>query len=53
MVRSRSADRHSARTSAIGLRREPQPPMPIVMPLSSAATTSSTCITAPIIGLHP
>src|SRR4051794_31710677 len=40
-VRSRSGDRAIARTSAIGLRREPQPPMPIVMPSRSSATTSS------------
>ena len=31
-----------ARTSDIGLRRDPQPPMPMVMPLLSSATTSSS-----------
>ena len=31
-----------ARTSDIGLRREPQPPMPMVMPSRSSATTSSS-----------
>ena len=30
-----------ARTAAIGLRREPQPPMPMVMPLRSSPTSSS------------
>src|SRR5690242_13896558 len=29
---------------AIGLRREPQPPMPIVMPLSTPATASSSVV---------
>ena len=33
-----------ARTSAIGLRRGPQPPMPMVMPSWSSATTSSMVI---------
>ena len=33
-----------AATSDMGLRREPQPPMPMVMPLSSCATTSSSVI---------
>src|SRR3954447_23661140 len=40
-VRSRSDDRAIARTSAIGLRREAQPPMPMVMPSRSSVTTSS------------
>ena len=40
-VRSVTGERSRARTSAIGLRREPQPPMPMVMPLLSRATTSS------------
>ena len=31
-----------ARTMLIGLRREPQPPMPMVMPSRSSATTSSS-----------
>ena len=31
-----------ARTIDIGLRREPQPPIPMVMPSSSSATTSSS-----------
>ena len=31
-----------ARTTAMGLRREPQPPMPIVMPERSSPTMSST-----------
>jgi hypothetical protein len=30
-----------ARTMAIGLRRDPQPPMPIVMPSCSSPTISS------------
>src|SRR5215207_9210648 len=33
-----------ARTMLIGLRREPQPPIPIVMPSRSSATTSSSVI---------
>src|SRR5512139_3681664 len=40
-VRSRRSERKIARTRAIGLRREPQPPIPIVMPLSSDPTMSS------------
>ena len=39
-VRSRSGERRISRTSAIGFRRAPQPPMPIVMPSRSSATTS-------------
>ena len=31
-----------ARTMHIGLRRDPQPPMPMVMPSRSSATTSSS-----------
>src|SRR5438445_3656297 len=31
-----------ARTIDIGFRRDPQPPMPMVMPSSSSATTSSS-----------
>jgi hypothetical protein len=42
MVRSRSGERRIARTSDIGLRREPQPPMPMVMPSESRATTSAS-----------
>jgi hypothetical protein len=42
MRRSFTDDRHSARTSAIGLRREPQPPMPTVMPSRISPTTSSS-----------
>ncbi|CAM5687787.1 hypothetical protein SALBM311S_09244 [Streptomyces alboniger] len=38
------SDRSSALTRAIGLRREPQPPMPRVMPLASRATASSAVI---------
>src|SRR5262249_34454037 len=34
-------DRASARTNAIGLRREPHPPMPTVMPSRTSATMSS------------
>src|SRR5215467_8120527 len=37
-----------ARTSAIGLRRDPQPPIPIVMPERSSATTSSALSTAAV-----
>ena len=33
-----------ARTSDMGLRREAQPPMPMVMPLRSSPTTSSSVI---------
>src|SRR4051812_15306528 len=33
-----------ARTMLIGLRREPQPPIPMVMPSRSSATTSSSVI---------
>src|SRR5690606_27350227 len=40
MVRSFRSERRISRTSAIGLRRGPHPPKPIVMPLSSWATTS-------------
>ena len=43
-VRSRRSLRRIARTSDIGLRREPQPPMPIVIPDRSRATTSSSDI---------
>src|SRR5690348_5570843 len=35
-----------ARTSAIGLRRDPQPPIPIVMPERSSPATSSGLMTA-------
>src|SRR4051812_18499927 len=40
-VKSRSDERAIARTNAIGLRREPQPPMPSVIPSRSSPTTSS------------
>src|SRR5271154_7212428 len=33
-----------ARTNAMGLRRDPQPPIPIVMPLRSFATASSRVV---------
>ena len=33
-----------ARTTAMGLRREPQPPMPMVMPERSSPTMSSTVV---------
>ena len=36
-MRSVRSDRRMARTAAIGLRREPQPPMPIVIPLRELA----------------
>ncbi|CAM5707349.1 hypothetical protein SMICM304S_07543 [Streptomyces microflavus] len=36
-----TGERSNARTRAMGLRRDPQPPMPIVMPLCSRAATSS------------
>src|SRR5512139_2360025 len=49
-VRSRSSDRKIARIRAIGLRREPQPPIPIVMPLCSDATISSTDIVLSMVG---
>ena len=44
MVRFFSGDRPMARTRAMGLRRDPQPPIPIVMPSRSSATTSSGVI---------
>ena len=40
-MRSLSGERRIARTSAIGLRREPHPPIPIVIPSRSSATISS------------
>ena len=43
-MRSFRSVRSSARTSDIGLRRLPQPPMPMVMPSSSEATASSSVI---------
>ncbi len=36
------SDRRRARTRDIGLRREPQPPIPIVIPERSSDTTSSS-----------
>ena len=43
-----------ARTSDMGFRRDPQPPIPMVIPLSSWATTSSSVInlsgTGPTVG---
>ena len=41
-MRSFSGERRIARTSDIGLRRDAQPPMPMVMPSRSSATTSSS-----------
>src|SRR5687767_14460900 len=41
MVRSPTGLMMMARTSDIGLRREPQPPMPMVMPSRSSAANSS------------
>src|SRR3954453_14224274 len=41
MVRSRSGDRKIARTSAIGFCPHPPPPVPILIPPRSRATTSS------------
>src|SRR5689334_1063398 len=41
MRRSLTDDRASARTRAIGLRREPHPPMPTVMPSRTSPTASS------------
>ena len=43
-VRSVRSERQMARTTAMGLRREPQPPMPIVMPERSSPTMSSTVV---------
>ena len=40
-MRSFSGERRIARTSAIGLRRDPHPPIPIVIPSRSSATISS------------
>src|SRR3954454_5647942 len=44
-----------ARTSAIGLRRAPQPPMPMVMPSRSSPTTSSidARLSATLVVLRP
>src|SRR3954470_18494089 len=52
-VRSRNDDRAIARTNAIGLRRDPQPPMPSVMPSRSSPTTSSIVIRLSGIRLLP
>src|SRR5580693_6358835 len=41
MVRSVRPEAAIARTSAIGLRREPKPPIPIVMPDRSSPATCS------------
>ena len=41
-VRSSTSVRRSARTTDIGLRREPHPPMPMVIPERSSATASSS-----------
>src|SRR3954447_25359717 len=41
MRRSLTDDRASARTRAIGLRRDPHPPMPTVMPSRTSLTASS------------
>src|SRR5258708_28799303 len=50
MVRSARSDRHIARTSDMGLPRNPHPPMPMVIPGCNSATTSaaviSFCLTA-------
>src|SRR5581483_6772706 len=43
-VRSLRSERQRARTTAIGLRREPQPPMPMVMPERNGPTMSSTVV---------
>jgi hypothetical protein len=43
-VRSRKLERAIARTRDMGLRRDPQPPIPMVMPGRSRATTSSSVI---------
>lgn len=48
-VRSVTSDRSSALTRAIGLRRDPQPPMPRVMPLSRRETTCSAVIVLSLI----
>jgi len=44
MVRSLRSERIISRTSDIGLRREPQPPMPIVIPSRSSAMTSCSVV---------
>ena len=44
------SERQMARTTAMGLRREPQPPMPIVMPERSSPTMSSTVVRLSAIG---
>ena len=38
------SERSSSRTSDMGLRREPHPPMPMVMPLRSSDTTSASVV---------
>ena len=40
-----------ARTTAMGLRREPQPPMPIVMPERSSPTMSSMVVRLSLISV--
>src|SRR5207249_8861414 len=45
IVRSRRPLLAIARTSAIGLRRGPQPPMPTVIPSRSSAITASAVVT--------
>ena len=44
MSRSQRSLRRMARTSDIGFRRDPQPPMPSVIPLRSSPMTSSSVI---------
>ena len=44
--------RRMARTTAMGLRREPQPPKPMVMPRRSSATMSSTVVRLSATGRH-
>src|SRR5271165_5876727 len=45
MVRSARSDAAIALTSAIGLRRDPQPPIPMVIPDRSSPTTSAVVMT--------
>jgi hypothetical protein len=52
IVRSFKEVRRISRTTAIGLRREPQPPIPIVMPSRSSATASAREVRLSTAGNH-
>src|SRR5665213_1121959 len=53
IVRSASSERRIALTAAMGLRRDPHPPMPMVMPLVSSPTSSSRVARLSLIELPP